>query len=147
MGRTNLHATALVAGESGLLITGRSGAGKSLLAAGLVETLNARGDFAVLVSDDQVWVESFGARLIAEAPDTIAGMIELRGYGPARAASEKRAVMDRMVALVEPAAAPRYREAMSETVLGVCLPCLALPERNVEANVPAILAWLAGEPG
>lgn len=147
MARTNLHATAVVVGESGLLITGRSGSGKSALAVHLVATLHASGDFGVLVSDDQVWLENCDDRLLAEAPDAIAGLVELHGYGPAPTAFEKRAVVDRLVTLVEPAAAPRYREAISETVLGVSLPCLALPERNVEANVAAILAWLAGEPG
>lgn len=147
MGRTNLHATVVVAGTSGLLITGRSGAGKSVLAAHLVETLRVHGDFGALVSDDRVWLEARGARLLAEAPDAIAGLVELRGYGPAPRAFEKRTVVDRVVKLVDPATAPRHREPIFETLLGVCLPGLTLPERSVQANVPAVLAWLAGEPG
>lgn len=146
MAPTNLHATAIVAGECGILVTGRSGAGKSALAVTVVDMARARGHFAALVSDDQVWLEQRNGRLVAEAPDPIAGLLELRGYGPAPMAFERRAIVDRLVTLVDPASAPRYRDGACETVLGISLPRLALPERNAEASARAIVAWLAGAP-
>lgn len=144
MAPTNLHATAIVAGESGILITGRSGAGKSALAVTVVDMARARGGFAALIADDQVWLEQRNGRVVAQAPDPIAGLLELRGYGPASMAFERQAVLDRLVTLADPSSAPRYRDGTCETVLGVSLPRLILPERDAEAGARAILAWLAG---
>lgn len=144
MGQINLHATALIAGGTGLLVTGRSGAGKSALALHLVESFRARGLFAALVADDRVWLAVRGGRLVAEAPEAIAGLIEIRGYGPAKLAFEKRAVIDRVVALVDPARAPRHREDAVETILGLGLPRLDLPEGDAAGAARALAAWLGG---
>ena len=58
-----------------MLITGPSGSGKSDLALRLLD----RG--FTLVSDDQTIVKRDGDRLIATAPPTIAGKLEIRGIG------------------------------------------------------------------
>jgi serine kinase of HPr protein (carbohydrate metabolism regulator) len=57
------------------MITGPSGAGKSDLALRLLD----RG--FTLVSDDQTIVRRDGDRLIATAPPSIAGKLEIRGIG------------------------------------------------------------------
>ena len=142
MERVNAHATALVVGETGLLIAGDSGAGKSLLAAELIARARGRGRFAALVADDRVWLSVHGGRLVAEAPAAIEGLIELRGYGPAAARFERQVVIDRQVRLVEPAAAPRFREIERESVAGIGLPTLRLTARTTLASAAAVLAWL-----
>lgn len=142
MERQNIHATALVVGGCGLLILGASGSGKSLLASALIEKAHGRGIFGALVSDDRVWLSSTHGRLIAEAPEKIAGLIELRGYGPAKAPCERKAVVDRAVRLVEPETAPRLRESGWEEVAGMALPGLSLAARNTLGSVAAIMAWL-----
>jgi serine kinase of HPr protein (carbohydrate metabolism regulator) len=58
-----------------VLIGGPSGSGKSDLALRLID----RG--FTLVSDDQTVVRRDGDRLIAAAPPTIAGKLEVRGIG------------------------------------------------------------------
>ena len=58
-----------------MLITGPSGSGKSDLALRLLD----RG--FTLVSDDQTIVRRDGDRLLASAPPTIAGKLEIRGIG------------------------------------------------------------------
>jgi len=58
-----------------VLIGGRSGRGKSDLALRLID----RG--AVLVSDDYTLVKRVTGRLLAAAPPTIAGKMEVRGVG------------------------------------------------------------------
>ena len=63
----------------GLLIMGRSGAGKSELALELI------GHGARLVADDQTEVTRAGDRIWLSAPAAIRGMIELRGLGVLRA--------------------------------------------------------------
>lgn len=75
------HATALVVGTTGFIVTGPSGSGKSALALRLIAAARARGRFARLISDDQVLLELRGGRIVAHAPAPIAGLIECRGSG------------------------------------------------------------------
>lgn len=70
-----IHASCVAIDGAAVLIAGPSGAGKSDLALRLID----RG--AVLVSDDRTIVEPHDGRLIARAPDRIAGRIEVRGVG------------------------------------------------------------------
>lgn len=147
MDPANLHATVVVVGATGVLIRGASGAGKSALALQLIEASRARGRFATLVADDRVWLSVLHGRPIARVPEPIAGLVEIRGYGPAPVAHEPSCVVDRIVALVEPAAAPRFREDAGADLCGVSLPRLDLAERDCAGGARAILAWLdADEP-
>ena len=70
-----VHASCVAIGGRGVLLGGRSGAGKSDLALRLID----RG--AQLVSDDYTQLRRLGETLLAEAPATIAGRIEIRGVG------------------------------------------------------------------
>lgn len=142
-GRVNLHATALVAGATGVLVFGRSGAGKSSLALAAIDLARAGGRFAALVADDRVWVSAVAGRLVAEAPAAIAGLVEIRGCGPVPCPCEPRAVIDRAVRLVDAAGAPRVAdEAATETILGLALPRLDLAECRSAGGARALLAWL-----
>lgn len=70
-----LHATTVAINGRAVLLAGVSGIGKSDLALRLID----RG--ATLVSDDYTLVERIDGRLIATAPETIAGLMEVRGIG------------------------------------------------------------------
>jgi serine kinase of HPr protein (carbohydrate metabolism regulator) len=70
-----VHASCVAIRGRAVLLAGRSGAGKSDLALRLVD----RGAF--LVSDDYTELRLWGGRLLARAPATIAGRIEVRGVG------------------------------------------------------------------
>ena len=70
-----VHASTTAIDGRAVLITGPSGSGKSDLALRLLD----RG-FS-LVSDDQTIVKKDGDRLLASAPPTIAGKLEIRGIG------------------------------------------------------------------
>src|SRR5689334_7527935 len=70
-----LHASTVAKDGRAVLIAGPSGSGKSDLALRLLD----RG--FVLVSDDQTIVKKDGDRLVASAPATIAGKLEVRGLG------------------------------------------------------------------
>lgn len=70
-----LHATSVAIDGQAILLCGPSGAGKSDLALRLID----RG--ATLVSDDYTLVKRIDGRLIATAPVTIAGRMEVRGIG------------------------------------------------------------------
>ena len=81
MPRTNIHATGLVLGKTGMILRGPSGAGKSLLALELIDEWEARGLEAKIVSDDRIDIEASGNRLTMLAPKAIEGLVELRGRG------------------------------------------------------------------
>jgi serine kinase of HPr protein (carbohydrate metabolism regulator) len=70
-----VHASTTAIDGRAVLITGPSGSGKSDLVLRLLD----RG-FS-LVSDDQTIVKKDGNRLLASAPPTIAGKLEIRGLG------------------------------------------------------------------
>jgi serine kinase of HPr protein (carbohydrate metabolism regulator) len=70
-----VHASSVALDDRAILITGPSGSGKSDLALRMLD----RG-FS-LVSDDQTIVKKDGNRLVASAPPTIAGKLEIRGIG------------------------------------------------------------------
>jgi serine kinase of HPr protein (carbohydrate metabolism regulator) len=70
-----VHASTVASNGRAVLITGPSGSGKSDLALRLLD----RG--FTLVSDDQTVVKKDGNRLLASAPPTIAGKLEIRGIG------------------------------------------------------------------
>ena len=81
MAATNIHATGLVLGSTGVILRGPSGAGKSLLALELIDEWEARGLDAKLVSDDRIDIEATRTGLVMLAPKAIEGLIELRGRG------------------------------------------------------------------
>ena len=70
-----LHASTVALDGRAVLISGPSGAGKSDLALRLID----RG--FTLVSDDQTIVRKDNGRLLASAPPTIHGKLEIRGVG------------------------------------------------------------------
>ena len=70
-----LHCSTVAKDGRAVLITGPSGSGKSDL------TLRRLDRGFTLVSDDQTIIKKHGDRLIASAPPTIAGKLEIRGIG------------------------------------------------------------------
>src|SRR5262249_1784422 len=76
------HASVVLVGEHPLLIRGEAGSGKSRLAWELIECgRSGRLPFVKLVADDRVRMFAAGGRLLAAPPETIRGMIEMRGLG------------------------------------------------------------------
>ncbi len=69
------HATSVVFCGTGLLLSGASGSGKSDLA---LRIMDAGGS---LISDDYTDLAVVNNQLIGSPPDTIKGMMEVRGVG------------------------------------------------------------------
>lgn len=122
-----IHATAVAIGGRGVLLTGPSGAGKSDLALRLID----RG--AQLVSDDQVLVEQQGDSLIASAPGTIAGKMEVRGIGIVAMPYLNKAPIALIIALDEEP--ERMPEARTRTLCGLPVPLLALAAHEAAAAI------------
>jgi serine kinase of HPr protein (carbohydrate metabolism regulator) len=113
----------------GVLIEGPSGAGKSDLA------LRALDHGFRLVADDRVTLWVSGGRLYGRAPDTLAGLMELRGVGVVGAA----AVPFSEVALVARCGAPeRLPDPETAEILGIAVPVVTLAA--LEVSAPAKLS-------
>jgi len=75
MDEANIHASCVAIGRHGVLLLGKSGAGKSDLALRLID------QGAVLVADDRIILFVEKCALHARAPSTIKGLLEVRGLG------------------------------------------------------------------
>lgn len=128
-----LHASCVAIGGRAVLIEGRSGTGKSDLALRLID----RG--AALVSDDYTLLRRSGTALLASAPATIAGRIEVRGLGIV----EMTPVADVPVALiVTPSDAPERMplDPRVRRIAGIDVPCVALAPLEPSAPIKVELA-------
>lgn len=135
-----VHGTAILLGAQGVLIRGASGSGKSSLALVLIE----RG--ARLIADDQVHLSACHGRVLASAPASISGKIELRGRGLINMVHERSAVIRLVIDIVAGQGLERMPEdhQLTDVLLGVTLPRQCVPpERDlaqalVSAGVQAL---------
>lgn len=128
-----LHVSAISKGGRAILIGGPSGSGKSDLALRLID----RG--ARLISDDYTVVRQENGRLIAGAPLTIRGKLEVRGLGIV----EMDPVDDVPVCLYVNLAAPieRLPEGNESVLLsGIEIPFLAVAAFEASAPLKIELA-------
>ena len=134
--RALLHASCVELSGIGVVLLGPSGCGKSDLALRLID------GGARLVADDRLTIERCGDRLIARAPEAIAGLIEVRGLGIMRLDHCPSSALGLVVALggMSP---PRLPERTTYGVLGVALPYLELDPRAPSACAKIRLALAA----
>lgn len=127
-----VHAAAVIVGDAGVLIRGRSGAGKSRLAERLVEAAQARGWFGRMVGDDRVRLAARNGRLVLAPHPAIAGLVERRGQGVFPVEHEGSVVLRLVVDLAERGSADegpaRYPDAedLTTTIEGVRAPRLVI---------------------
>ena len=121
-----LHASTVSLDGRAVMITGPSGSGKSDLALRMLD----RG--FILVSDDQTIVRRTGSRLIAAAPPTIRGKLEIRGVGIVDMAH----VEDVPVALVVELTSDIRRlpdDSRERPILGVGVPLISVDAMTASA--------------
>ncbi len=130
---TLIHGTCVALNGVTVLLRGPSGSGKSDLALRLIDGGGR------LVSDDQTLVEIQGKRLVATAPEPIAGKMEVRGVGVLAVEMEKSGILGLVVDLV---ANPPERMPESETteIMGMALPLLQLDPFKASAAAKLRLA-------
>ena len=137
-----VHCNVLSLANIGLLIQGASGAGKSSLTLGLLEHAQQLGWEGYLVSDDQAFLEPHNNTLIAKTPDTIAGLLELRGHGiiehPYQSSTKVRVV----VQMIEDKLLDRMPEEKHIDFNGIRLPMIEVPIQHEAAAVRIVFAWL-----
>lgn len=128
-----LHVSSVAIGGAAILISGRSGAGKSDLALRLID----RG--ARLVSDDYTLVRRVDGQLRASAPETIAGKLEVRNLGIIELEHDHDVPISLYVDLDRPA--ERYPDPDAALVIaGVTIPVIALDSGEPSAPIKVELA-------
>lgn len=137
-----VHGTCVALGRGAVLLRGAPGAGKSDLALRFLY-LARRGPAALeaplLVADDQVWLRREGSCLLATAPETIRGKMEVRGIGIVEVKSIAEAELKLVVDLVGPERLERMPDPdQTVELLGVTMPLVLL--RPFEASAPIKLA-------
>ncbi len=128
-----IHASTVALDGRAVLISGPSGSGKSDLALRLID----RG--YTLVSDDQTIVQRDGERLIASAPPTIAGKLEIRGIGIV----DMETASDVPIALYVELTSEIMRlpdDRRERPVLGINLPLVSVDAQTASASSKVSLA-------
>jgi hypothetical protein len=153
-GADRVHATAIAVGNRGVLIRGPSGAGKSDLALRCM----ALGQSVLLqnpvklVADDQVILTSARSqappRLIATAPPTLRGKLEVRGVGILEVAVKDEVDIVLVADLVREGPIERHPEPWSKVVVsGFALPLIRLSAFESSAPLKIVTALdMAGLP-
>ncbi len=136
-----IHATSVAIEGRAVLLIGPSGSGKSDLALRLID----RG--AMLVSDDYTICTPQDGRLLATAPATIIGRIEVRGIGIASMPHLQNVPVAIAIALGD--TAPRMADdpLPTMTIAGVRVPVAALAafEPSAPIKVEMLLRASGGE--
>lgn len=143
-----VHGTVVMVDGRGVIICGPSGSGKTMLALELLARCRQAGVDAALVADDYAFLAHDGeaGSVSATCPDAIAGMVELRGFGPVTLDPDRhraKAALSLAVDLVDPVDSERVAEpGQVAEFCGVAIPRLALPQRTPVGSIHAIFGWL-----
>lgn len=134
------HGSAAALGERAVVIRGRSGAGKSSLAAEIIQSARLYGDFAALIGDDRLLARRFDDRIVISPHPVLAGQLEWRGLGILDWAHESVAVLGLVVDLEpeEPPRLPEPEDFICQFLGLTTVPHLRLPERATGRSVAAV---------
>ncbi|MBV2142059.1 HPr kinase/phosphorylase [Falsochrobactrum sp. TDYN1] len=136
--KSGLHATTLQLCGRGVMVMGKSGAGKTELALTLIERAKARGEQALLVADDRTLLHVEAGRLVASVPATLAGGVEIRGAGLFMIDYVEETLLDLVVMLVDYDHAERYPGGEKWRFEGIEIPRLLLPALSESGDSNAL---------
>ena len=131
---TLIRATCVSIEGAGVLIRGPSSSGKSDLALRLID------EGAVLVADDYCNLSPGPDGLAASAPDTIAGKLEVRGYGIVCMPSADCVAVGLVIDLVPKAEIERLPDVGTCTIDGVAVRRIEVDAETMSATAKVRLA-------
>jgi serine kinase of HPr protein (carbohydrate metabolism regulator) len=125
----------------GVLFRGPTGSGKSDLALRMIDSGSR------LIADDYTELLIKNAALIARAPKTIGGLLEVRGIGILKVDGELQTNLGVIIDLVSPEQVDRRPEDQSEELLGIHVPLFRLfpLEASGPAKVRLVVRQIKGE--
>jgi serine kinase of HPr protein (carbohydrate metabolism regulator) len=138
--REIVHGTCVALGTRAALLRGPSGAGKSDLALRFLALSGDGGDRPLLVADDQVFVTpNSDGELVASAPSSVAGKIEVRGLGIVDVPLLAEAHLILVCDLVGPKEVPRMPPHPWERTMIAGIPVTLIKLDPFEASAPVKL--------
>ena len=136
-----LHGTCVSVEGEGVLILGDPGSGKSTLALRLIDEPGYGVSGALLrselVADDQVIVTYDQGNLMASAPATLRGKLEIRGLGIVALATPISVPLALVVKLQDHSAIERLPDLATFDILGMALPLV-----EIDGKLPSAPARL-----
>ena len=137
---TCVHATTVSIEDRAVLLCGPSGSGKSDLALRLIDS------GAVLIADDRTDLSRSDNAVMASPPETLAGLLEIRGVGVVRLPYRSGIPVALVVDLTAEQPPRLPDNDASRTIEGIDLPCLSLNpfEASAPAKVRAALTYGLG---
>ncbi len=132
----NIHASAIIINNKGVLVRGESGSGKSLLALQCLDVFERK---SALVADDRVDISVENSEIYMHTPKNIEGLIELRGRGVIKKEYVKKARLDLIVDLVDEFDRYPEEDEFFIALQGIKLPRCPIPNRQIIDNMHQIL--------
>lgn len=117
---THLHSTSVDIQGKGVLIFGKPGIGKSSLALQLID----RG--AILIADDQTLLSYDKENLVLQPPETLRGMMEVRGLALCSFPFQQRSHLQLCVEICEKGEVERLPEVLFKEYYRIKVPLLKL---------------------
>ena len=132
------YATAVTYCGFGVLIRGPSGSGKSDLALRLID------DGAGLIADDQVVIKAVGQELYLSPPDSLSGLIEVRGVGVIKIGYVRDIRLCLIIELDPSNDIQRIPTIEEELIKNIPVPVISMDafESSVLAKIKIILGYL-----
>ncbi len=132
----NIHASAIIINNKGILVRGESGSGKSLL---VLQCLDVFDKKSALIADDRVDISLENGEIYMHTPKNIEGLIELRGRGVIKKEHENRAKLDLIIDLVDEFDRYPQEDEFFITLKGIKFPRCPIPNRQIIDNIHQIL--------
>jgi HPr kinase/phosphorylase len=142
-----LHATTLSLNGTAVMIRGASGSGKSDLALQLLEAngtgLTGYSITTALVADDQTVLRREGETILTSSPETIAGLLEVRGHDVLDVKALQNVPLVLVVDLRPAAQIDRLPqpEDMFTQILGLPIPNIMIDPAKPSAASRLRVAW------
>jgi HPr kinase/phosphorylase len=143
-GSINHHCTCVKINSVGVMIEGKSGAGKTSLGLGILNAARIRGADFAMVCDDQALIDiQKNNELWVKAPMSIAGKVELHGAGIAEVKTIAHCRIQLVCELINQADIIRHPGPLNCTRFGIRLDYIQAPWQHEAQSIRILLQKLS----